>query len=273
MMKSKKKPSKEKSEDMDDAKFNHSIALGNEGRDMYGRGEHRQAVAKLEECLAICGKIKELEKQKRVAGPAQSMLDAARKNLAAQVLDEGNKLNRAGSPMEALAKYQECLTIGGVITNEDMRKKVLGPAYGSLGNVQKKMGDFESAIKSHEAALAISRDMGNRWLEGNELVNLGNVYTSLGQYEKAAASHEAAHALHREIGKAGRIDDEPPPSRAREAPRRRAARPRPRPAAPRARPPPPPRRARARRATARARATASSAGSSTTSASRTRPAR
>ena len=217
MMKSKKKPSKEKSEDMDDAKFNHSIALGNEGRDMYGRGEHRQAVAKLEECLAICGKIKDLEKQKRVAGPAQSMLDAARKNLAAQVLDEGNKLNRAGNPMEALARYQECLTIGGVITSEDMRKKVLGPAYGSLGNVQKKMGDFESAIKSHEAALAISRDMGNRWLEGNELVNLGNVYTSLGQYEKAAASHEAAHALHREIGKAGRIDDEPPPSRARSA--------------------------------------------------------
>ena len=48
-----KKKSKMKSEDMDEAKFNHSIALGNEGRDMYGRGEHRQAVAKLEECFAL----------------------------------------------------------------------------------------------------------------------------------------------------------------------------------------------------------------------------
>ena len=51
-----------------------------------------------------------------------------------------------------------------------------------------------------EAALAISRELGQLQLEGKVLSSLGNLHHEQGQIEEARCNYKAALAIHREIG-------------------------------------------------------------------------
>jgi tetratricopeptide (TPR) repeat protein len=91
----------------------------------------------------------------------------------------------------------------------EMREKLLGRLadpdlratnLGSLGNVCGNLGQVERAIKLYEKALAIVREIGDRWSEGIWLGCLGDDYRALGQVEKAIKLFEEALTLAREIG-------------------------------------------------------------------------
>ena len=56
------------------------------------------------------------------------------------------------------------------------------------------------AIEYHEQALAISREIGDRRGEGNDLGNLGNAYKNLGEVRRAIGYYEQALVIAREIG-------------------------------------------------------------------------
>ena len=200
----------------DGARTNLALTVLSEGREAYGAGHYRSALTKVDECLTICGTIKDAGKRNQIEGHANQTGDAARTNLAAEVLDAGNALNRKGEGRLARGKYEEALEIGLAIANANTRKKVLGPAHGSLGGACRQARQYDQAIMHHEAALAIAREVGNRWLEGKELVNLGNVYNQMGQYEKGAASHAAARSIHGKFGKLQK--PEPPRKPGAEAP-------------------------------------------------------
>ena len=50
----------------------------------------------------------------------------------------------------------------------------------NLGNAYHSLGDFKTAIKFHQEALSIIKEVGNKDSEGSVYTNLGNAYCSLG---------------------------------------------------------------------------------------------
>ena len=116
------------------------------------------------------------------------------------MLNEGNALKDRGDARGALTKFTECLAIGRSIKDSRTRQRVEGNALGGLGIVYSSLGQYDKAKASLEAALAISREMGDKQNEGKFLSNLGIVYKALGQYDKAKASYEASLVIYREIG-------------------------------------------------------------------------
>lgn len=56
---------------------------------------------------------------------------------------------------------------------------------GNLAIAYKKLGSVSKAILYYEQALALSREIGHRQGSGNDLANLGLLYKDLGENEKA----------------------------------------------------------------------------------------
>ena len=93
-----------------------------------------------------------------------------------------------------LVKMREKLL--GRLADPDLRATNLG----RLGKVCGNLGQVERAIKLYEKALAIVREIGDRWSEGIWLGCLGDDYRALGQVEKAIKLFEEALTIAREIG-------------------------------------------------------------------------
>lgn len=79
-------------------------------------------------------------------------------------------------------------------------KRNEGAYLGNLGSAYRDLGQVEKAIEYYEQALTIDREIGSRQVEGIRLGNLGNAYYDLGQVEKAIEYYELALAIDREIG-------------------------------------------------------------------------
>jgi tetratricopeptide (TPR) repeat protein len=84
----------------------------------------------------------------------------------------------------------------GRLTDLDLR---VGNLH-SLGDACYALGQVERAIRLYDDALAIAREIGDRWNEGVQLSHLGLAYHSLGQFERAIKLYEEALAIAREIG-------------------------------------------------------------------------
>jgi tetratricopeptide (TPR) repeat protein len=88
---------------------------------------------------------------------------------------------------------------------ESLLQKLTDPSLqitnlGRLGNACSAMGQVEWAVSLYENAVAIARDIRERWSESVWLSRLGNVYRVLGQIERAADLQEQALIIDREIG-------------------------------------------------------------------------
>ncbi len=68
---------------------------------------------------------------------------------------------------------------------------------GSLAYYQ---GDYEQALAFSMQSLALSREIGDKWLSGITLINLGQVAQDQGRYEQAQATHQESLSLGRELG-------------------------------------------------------------------------
>jgi tetratricopeptide (TPR) repeat protein len=57
------------------------------------------------------------------------------------------------------------------------------------------LGDYQQAIKYHEQALVIRREIGDRRGEGNDLNNLGAIYEFQEHYEQALDYYQQAKTV------------------------------------------------------------------------------
>ena len=75
-----------------------------------------------------------------------------------------------------------------------------GNSLGNLANAYSDLGDVGKAIKFQEQALEVARETGSRRSECNSLGNLGNAYISLGETHKAIEYYEQALVIATKIG-------------------------------------------------------------------------
>ena len=115
---------------------------------------------------------------------------------AQALLEQGRELQDRGDARGALRAFEDLRSLGEATGH----KGVIGAAAGSLGSAYDSLGQYDKAVEHLTAALAISREIGDRRGEGSWLGNLGNAYFSLGQYEKAIEHHTRHHAIAEEIG-------------------------------------------------------------------------
>ncbi len=82
----------------------------------------------------------------------------------------------------------------------DMRdKRWEAKCLGALGSDYNNLGEYPTAIKNYEGALWIVQDSGDKQGEETNLGNMGSVYYSLGEYGKAIEYHEQALRISRDI--------------------------------------------------------------------------
>ncbi|MBX3085912.1 MAG: protein kinase [Anaerolineae bacterium] len=93
--------------------------------------------------------------------------------------------------------------------HQHLRDRPLSPALqqrslANLGTAISYTGDIEAAVRYHDMALVIARQMGDRAAEAHRLRNLGQLYIDLGQLERsktlAEQAIEIASAIHDERG-------------------------------------------------------------------------
>ncbi len=75
-----------------------------------------------------------------------------------------------------------------------------GSHLGNLGNAYADLGETRRAIECHDAALLISREIGDKRAEGQDLGNLGIAYAYLGETRRAIGYYEQQLTITREIG-------------------------------------------------------------------------
>ena len=75
-----------------------------------------------------------------------------------------------------------------------------GATLNNLGRVYDALGQKQKALEYFEQALGIRREVGDRAGEGTTLNNLGGVYDALGQKQKALEYYEQALGIVREVG-------------------------------------------------------------------------
>ena len=71
---------------------------------------------------------------------------------------------------------------------------------GNLGSAYDSLGEYQRAMDFHQQSLAIARDIGDRQSEANSLGNLGIVYDRLGEYQQAIDFYQQSLAIKRDIG-------------------------------------------------------------------------
>ncbi|HEX9736848.1 MAG TPA: tetratricopeptide repeat protein, partial [Thermoanaerobaculia bacterium] len=81
-----------------------------------------------------------------------------------------------------------------------LKPELAGRLLGTVGTGHYRLGEVEKAIGCHEQALVISREIGYRRGEREDLGNLGLAYADLGEVEKAIGYYEQALVISREIG-------------------------------------------------------------------------
>ena len=71
---------------------------------------------------------------------------------------------------------------------------------GNIGLIYRSKGDADNALKYHQQALEIHREIGYKQGEANQLGNIGLIYRSKGDADNALKYHQQALEIHREIG-------------------------------------------------------------------------
>ena len=93
-----------------------------------------------------------------------------------------------------------------------------GLALNNLGSTYVELQRFDEAITCYQQSLAIWRETGDRYGEGQTLNNLGNAYQEMGQRDRAVRCWREAAAAMRDAGdheQAGRLEQRAADAQAR----------------------------------------------------------
>jgi CHAT domain-containing protein/Tfp pilus assembly protein PilF len=117
--------------------------------------------------------------------------------------NEADRLYQQGVQQFNISQYQAALEswqAALAIYREIGNRGGEGDTLNVLGLLFRIAGQPQTAIDLHQQALDIAREIGDRAGEGRALGNLGNAYADLGQYNRAINFHEQDLAIAREIG-------------------------------------------------------------------------
>lgn len=110
----------------------------------------------------------------------------------------------AGAPILSLRLHAKdwinWLKTALAVTKQTGDRRIQGTTLGNLGLAYHLLGEYEKAIDFHQQALAISREIGDHLGQGTVLGNLGITHFSLGDYPKAIDFHQQQLDFAIEIG-------------------------------------------------------------------------
>jgi len=101
---------------------------------------------------------------------------------------------------EAESYYRQALIISKKVKDKNERLKGEATSLGNMGLIYRVKGETDEALKLHEDALRIDREIGYRRGEASSLGNMGIIYRDKGQLDEALKYHEDALKIHGEIG-------------------------------------------------------------------------
>ncbi len=171
-----------------------TIVIANLSASYHALGQYQKAIDLYQQALALLeNQWKSLEEAVvldglgttyQALGKTQDAIETYQQalNLLSKEIDKGNWTTDEGD-----WKYEGNGNHKAIVLNH------LGTAYQSLGQTQ-------TAIESHQQALAIFREISNRGGEANALNNLGELYRSMGQNDKALAFYQQSLAIKQNIG-------------------------------------------------------------------------
>lgn len=121
-------------------------------------------------------------------------------NALAMILNNLGKVNASlGKVEEAFGNYEQVLRY-----RQDIDKRFEAEALFNLGHLFTLQAKYPSALETHKKALAITRQLGDRYTEALSLNDIGVLYGLMGNDEKSMANHlvalEIRQALNDKVG-------------------------------------------------------------------------
>ncbi len=161
-----------------DDRLGQALSLGNLGNIYQWQGRHEEALACLRESLAICQELGD------------------RRGQAGSLANLGELHQRQGHYREALACLRESLTIRQGMTDRHGQAHSLR----NLGIVYARQTCYDQALACLRESLAICQELGDRRGEAFSLHDLGDVYQRQGRHDEALARLQESLAIRRELG-------------------------------------------------------------------------
>jgi tetratricopeptide (TPR) repeat protein len=161
-----------------DDRLGQALSLGNLGNIYQWQGRHEKALACLRESLAICQELGD------------------RRGQASSLANLGELHQRQGHYGEALACLRESLASRGDMADRH------GQAHNlrNLGIVYTRQMCYDQALACLRESLAIYQELGDRRGEAFSLHDLGDVYRRQGRHDEALARLQKSLAIRRELG-------------------------------------------------------------------------
>lgn len=113
-------------------------------------------------------------------------------------LDE--RLNVWGYSKNLIEIYELILHKDHLKDNFHFGKQTYGALLSNLGNAYRNLGDPNKAIEYYESALKIAKENNDEKAEGNNLGYLGNAYRNIGKLEESTKYYENAIQILRKVG-------------------------------------------------------------------------
>ncbi|MFN0056839.1 MAG: serine/threonine-protein kinase PknK [Planctomycetota bacterium] len=101
-----------------------------------------------------------------------------------------------GSTELALQHAQRALEISDQIGDRVQSAKLVG----TIGNIQRRMGNYDAAVASLERSLELTEKLGDRRSLAMTLGNLGRLHTSRGEFRRALSAYQQARELFQQLG-------------------------------------------------------------------------
>jgi len=155
---------------------------------LYSREEkYPEAIKELENILRLCS-----------LSPTEKM---------SILLNLGNACYSLSRIDNSLTNYEAVLKLTEKVTEKDALEGK-SAALGNIGLIYRAKGDLDSALKYHQDAMKIHREIGYKQGEASDLGNIGLIYRAKGDLDSALKYHQDAMKIDKEIGyKQGEASD------------------------------------------------------------------
>ncbi|MGD0951112.1 MAG: tetratricopeptide repeat protein [Methanotrichaceae archaeon] len=151
--------------------------------DYANQEKYSEAIKEVEKCRSLIMGPKELLTFSLIAGNCNHIM---------------GDLSRAKSFYEEAIRISERKDLQALYKNDIIQSK--SGALGNIGLIYTVTGDLDKALKYHQEALEIDKEIGFRQGKASNLGNIGLIYTAKGDLDKALKYHHDALKIDKEIG-------------------------------------------------------------------------
>jgi tetratricopeptide (TPR) repeat protein len=197
--------------------IDRTLALNQQGQDLYQAGRYQEAIAAWEEALKIMQRLGYVQNQGVLLsniGAAYERLGQLQRSLtyydkalkiarqAGNVVGQAQTLTNIGNTYIDQGRYTEALDFFNkalAIMRQLGEKQAQAVILNSIGTVYQSQGNYTKAMESFQQALTLSRAVRDRQHEGVVLSNIAGAYQLLGQYARALDYNNQALAIAHEV--------------------------------------------------------------------------